>query len=994
MPRPARSRTLLIVANLLVAVIGFGAGVAWFALPDVLEREVRTRLAASAGARGLTLAMGGLWVRPLHGVVIDDLALAVAGSAEARPLVTLDRLEVRWELSGLRPPKLYLHEIAVRGGTLRLRRNAAGVAEVQPIIERLLTGGTGDDASGSTGGLRAYLSDHVPALRATDLALEIDDEHGAPMLAGRGVDLRHLRLAHANVSLEDRSPVRERLDLDLRVETQVAGLPDGLTVTAQLAWPKREGGVQVQLPPGLAIEQGGFRIGLTRVELDSKLELVLRDVEVDRVGERAPLSMRVRRIVAHLDRQPRSLETLPATVRDRLPTAALTALRHVRAIRLEDPELVGERPAPEEGASDDVAAEEAVADRQLMPRSSKQKDGERKEAGARKREADKVAATAAAKKAGSSKKEKGRDDEIKAEPGAKVRSALALLLSRGADGLQRGLDAIRVGLGALPFERIELVRGRARYRDERPRAAGATEVSDFHATLERKDATLVDLQVSFDTPGGARDARNEIKGRVDVRRGDATLQVRLDRLPVAPYGALLPRSLRAHGDSIVRAKRIELRYDAKARTLALEGGIEATHLDVHAPRLARHLIADLSLRASGKAAIALDGSKIALEQGEVAIGEVVALVEGSVQRFRTAPAFDATIKVPSLGCQAAVDSLVGPIAPMLAGARCKGSMSFRVGLGLDTADMSSLRFEFDPVLRGVQIESLGRYIDFEVLRGPFEQHARQRDGSLYTFVTGPGAARWVPLPQINEWMTLVVTTTEDGSFFWHKGFSLTQIRGAMVDNLQRGRFVRGASTISQQVVKNLFFVEREKTISRKLQEAVVTWEFEHRFSKEEILELYFNIIEFGPLIYGIRAASTHYFNREPAALTPLQAIWLGSIIPSPRGHYHHFTKGGVSDGWRKTLCWIADVMVKREKITAEQRARLGHCEVVFGGGDDGSAAPPDKGLQLDGALDADALLENDGYLPGVEPDAARPLAPAPPRPGGRPIRPGPGDVPR
>lgn len=989
MPGKPRSLGVRIALHLTVLTLGFAVGAAWFYLPDLLEREVRARLADAAERRGLVLELGPLWLRPFDGIVAEDVHVRVAGSAAESPLLSLRRLEVDWEVSGLRPPRVYLQQVRIDGGTLRVRRSADGRVEVQPVIEQLLAGGADGRGSGGAGGLRRFVSDHVPALDARDLALEVDDAHGRPLTAGKGLDLRHLRLHGATLKLQDQSPVREKLELALEVRTLVAGLQDALTLTAQLRLPAREGALQLQLPPGLSVQANGLRVGLGRIELDSNLELVLRDLEVERVSADAPLSLRVRRAVAGLSREPRPLRTLPDALTERLPSAALVALQHVRAIRLEDPELIGERPAPDAQAGQDEAQEEEQ-ERALLPKSSKQRDGERKQAGrqrkdlAEKKAAEKKAAEkkVAEKKAGDGKDGQGEEPH---EPGAKVRKAMAALFGRGADAVERGIGLVRQGLAALPFDRVELVRGRARYRDERPRAAGATEVSDFHATLSRQGDDLVDLQVSFDTPGGKRDESNQVSGRVDVRRGDATLQLRLDRLPIAPYGALLPRSLRAHADSTLRAKRLDVRFDAKARTVGVEGSLEASHLDVHAPRIARHLIADLSLRVSGKLAASLDGSRLAVEQGEFAVGDVVALVEGSVQKFREAPILDGTIKVPSLGCQQAVDSLVGPIAPMLAGARCKGSMSFRVGVGLDTSDMSSLRFDFEPVLRGLQIDSLGKFIDFDVLRGPFEQHARQRDGSLYTFVTGPGSARWVSLDEISEWMVRVVTTTEDGSFFWHKGFSLMQIRNAMVDNLQKGRFVRGASTISQQVVKNLFFVEREKTLSRKLQEAVVTWEFEHRFAKEEILALYFNIIEFGPLIYGIRAASTHYFNRDPNALTPLQAIWLGSIIPNPRGHYHHFTKGAVSDGWRKTLCWIGDVMLKREKITAEQRARLGTCNVVFGSGSDGSEVVDTPTLVPDGGIDADMLLENDGRLPGASPRP--PVAPAPPRPDGRKLGP-------
>ena len=94
-----------------------------------------------------------------------------------------------------------------------------------------------------------------------------------------------------------------------------------------------------------------------------------------------------------------------------------------------------------------------------------------------------------------------------------------------------------------------------------------------------------------------------------------------------------------------------------------------------------------------------------------------------MRTYRSAPAFDLHVKVPTVDCQDTVDALVPPFAPMLTGMQCTGTMSFRVELSLDTADMKSMKFEFDPVLRNIKIRSLGRYIDFDVLNMPFEHHA-------------------------------------------------------------------------------------------------------------------------------------------------------------------------------------------------------------------------------------------------------------------------------
>jgi hypothetical protein len=312
---------------------------------------------------------------------------------------------------------------------------------------------------------------------------------------------------------------------------------------------------------------------------------------------------------------------------------------------------------------------------------------------------------------------------------------------------------------------------------------------------------------------------------------------------------------------------------------------------------------------------------------------------------------------------------------MLDGMTCEGQLSAEAKLALDTGNMNSLKLEWEPALGNVHVTSMGKYIRFDIFDAPFEHHARQKDGSLYTFVTGPGADLWAPLDGISPNFIKVLTTTEDGGFFGHKGFSWESFKNAAIENLKRGRFVRGASTITQQLVKNLFFVEREKTISRKVQEAVVTWQIERSLSKQQMLALYLNIIELGPKIYGIKAASQHYFNRAPGDLSLLQAIWLGDIVPNPRAFYHQYRDGKVSDGTKTTLCWIADVMVKRGKIAEEERRLLGDCGGVFAAE---VAPPPDRGLGHEGDPDVAPVAHDPPPPPPILYDHRPPAAPSVP----------------
>ena len=115
----------------------------------------------------------------------------------------------------------------------------------------------------------------------------------------------------------------------------------------------------------------------------------------------------------------------------------------------------------------------------------------------------------------------------------------------------------------------------------------------------------------------------------------------------------------------------------------------------------------------------------------------------------------------------------------------------------------------------------------------------------------------------------------------HNGFDWDGMRVALERNKDKGKLVAGGSTISQQLAKNLFLYNKRSFI-RKGQEAVITWMMERMWSKERILEVYLNSVEFGENIYGIEAATQHYFGKSSKSLSREQAIFLAAILPNPK----------------------------------------------------------------------------------------------------------------
>jgi len=141
--------------------------------------------------------------------------------------------------------------------------------------------------------------------------------------------------------------------------------------------------------------------------------------------------------------------------------------------------------------------------------------------------------------------------------------------------------------------------------------------------------------------------------------------------------------------------------------------------------------------------------------------------------------------------------------------------------------------------------------------------------------------QWVPYARISPHLKRAVVAAEDARFLDHEGFDWEAIQQAMARNERRGRIVAGASTISQQLAKNLF-LSGSRSWVRKGQEAIITWMLETTMSKRRILELYLNFAEWGEGVFGAEAAARHHFGVPAAALSQEQSAWLASILPSPR----------------------------------------------------------------------------------------------------------------
>ena len=190
---------------------------------------------------------------------------------------------------------------------------------------------------------------------------------------------------------------------------------------------------------------------------------------------------------------------------------------------------------------------------------------------------------------------------------------------------------------------------------------------------------------------------------------------------------------------------------------------------------------------------------------------------------------------------------------------------------------------------------------------------RDGNGKKIPLILGPRNPRWTPLSQIPLNLQWALIVAEDDTFYHHNGFNVSAIRDALWEDIKKWEPVRGGSTITQQLAKNLY-LSKKKSLARKLTEAAIAWKLERHLSKNRILELYCNIIEWGPGVYGVEAASWHYFRKLPADLNFFESVLLAAIIPSPQRYNPLRYSGRALERYKTVL----SLMLTSKLITADQ----------------------------------------------------------------------------
>jgi hypothetical protein len=489
----------------------------------------------------------------------------------------------------------------------------------------------------------------------------------------------------------------------------------------------------------------------------------------------------------------------------------------------------------------------------------------------------------------------------------------------------RQLAGRAFGDGAhVELERVQL---------ELARGESLLNVGPAPLSVQREKAVI---SAAFKPPADKDGKRLTVSGRLPLDDGPIEVSIEGGPISLATLGVHEADFglLGVDQSQLMLATNVGL---SPAGVLAVSASGRLSDLALQQPALAAEPVRDVDVAWKGQIQLDLVRRRLEVRDAVLAVKRTRAELSGMLEANGDDLRVELTLRVPPTPCQNLLDAAPAALLPQLEGLTMGGTFGLDSHVEFDTAAPKDTQVEWK-LHNECKVTDIPEAIDPEIFREPFQHLVLDNDGKATEMLTGPGTEAWVPLSEITPHMETALVVCEDSRFFTHHGFDDKAIRSSIGDDLRAGHFVRGASTLSMQLARNLY-LGREKTFSRKLQEAVFTLLLEERLSKRDILELYLNVVEFGPGIYGIREAAAHYFNSQPGELSLAQALYLGSILPNPKAN--HFQKdGALRLRWAERLQYLMKVAHKIHRISDEElEAGLGE-HLVLGQ----AHAPPDNPL--------------------------------------------------
>lgn len=333
----------------------------------------------------------------------------------------------------------------------------------------------------------------------------------------------------------------------------------------------------------------------------------------------------------------------------------------------------------------------------------------------------------------------------------------------------------------------------------------------------------------------------------------------------------------------------------KRDLLELNGSFEYENLVINHRRLSDepillpHAVADGGIVIANNYIALKDGSKITVKD----------FVFAPTAKFTVEPEklIELGIHTGTFRAQSFFDALPVGLFETLDGVEVEGNVAFDLDFSanLDKPDDVVFKSSIDDV--DLKVLKWGK-ANVDSLNYPFVYDAYADTSMIRQFYVGGSNSNFVPLSQIPYVVKTTVRNTEDPFFYKHNGFEEEAFKLSIATNIKERKFKRGASTISMQLVKNVF-LNRKKTMNRKFEEILLVWLMEASgvVSKDRLLEIYLNVIEWGRGVYGVQEAAKYYFDKNATDLNLGESLFLSSIIPRPKTGLSSFDHTGHLKPW-------------------------------------------------------------------------------------------------
>lgn len=419
------------------------------------------------------------------------------------------------------------------------------------------------------------------------------------------------------------------------------------------------------------------------------------------------------------------------------------------------------------------------------------------------------------------------------------------------------------------------------------------------------------LHASVRLPGGGHGAASlERRGggwRVTARLEELDRRALPEGLPaIAEAWAGGTAAVSIEGDAEPGLARARAKLDVRARGVHAGGRL-----------VGAEPIGPLELAFAGTLSWSGEVRRLQLEEGRLTLpGGAPVAVAGALGLADGFPlSFEA--RADGLDFRRTAEALPPSLALPADAPRPAGTLDAR--LRLDGPLLDPAAWRIDAALDLSRLREEARRAPPVAVRSAFVHRAETPSGGVHELLVGPGNPDFVPVSELPQWVVRAVTASEDSGFFGHAGFDFEELRRAAVQGAQAGRVVRGGSTISQQLAKNLY-LSREKTLARKLREATLTVALEATVPKQRLLEVYLNVAEWGPGVWGIGPAARHWFGKDARDLTPREAAFLATVIPNPVRYHYMWNRGWLSDVWEERVDGLLRTMNAQGTLTEEELA--------------------------------------------------------------------------